>query len=234
MLLHPREPFEFNGHTDYYPDVHLVYWAGGNPFHHHQDLNRFRRAWAKPETVIVHESWWTATARHADIVLPATTVLERNDVGGSSRDRYVFAMHQAIKPVAASRNDFDIFNELAVRLGGEDAFNEGRSEMQWLRWIWDGVREDAGARAASSCPTSTFSGSAATSSCRRPRGHSCCSSRSARIPDAHPLKTPSGKIELYSERIASFGYDDCPPHPAWLAPDEWLGAPARSAFRCIS
>jgi biotin/methionine sulfoxide reductase len=42
-------------------------------------------------------------------------------------------------------------------------------------------------------------------------------------PEAHPLKTPSGKIEIYSERIASFGYDDCPPHAVWLEPIEWLG-----------
>jgi biotin/methionine sulfoxide reductase len=43
-------------------------------------------------------------------------------------------------------------------------------------------------------------------------------------PAANPLKTPSGKIELYSETIASFGYDDCWGHPAWLPPAEWLGA----------
>jgi biotin/methionine sulfoxide reductase len=42
-------------------------------------------------------------------------------------------------------------------------------------------------------------------------------------PEANPLRTPSGKIEIYSERIASFGYDDCPPHAAWLEPIEWLG-----------
>src|SRR5690606_35886377 len=29
---------------------------------------------------------------------------------------------------------------------------------------------------------------------------------------------PSGKVEIFSERIASFGYDDCPGHPAWIAP----------------
>ena len=229
MLLHPREPFEFNGHTDYYPDVRLVYWAGGNPFHHHQDLNRFRRAWAKPETVIVHESWWTATARHADIVLPATTVLERNDVGGSSRDRYVFAMHQAIKPVAASRNDFDIFNELAVRLGGEDAFNEGRSEMQWLRWIWDGVRESAASRGVELPDFNVFWERGYVELPLPERPFVLFESFRA-DPVANPLRTPSGRIELYSERIASFGYDDCPPHPAWLAPDEWLGAPAAQRF----
>jgi biotin/methionine sulfoxide reductase len=44
-------------------------------------------------------------------------------------------------------------------------------------------------------------------------------------PDANPLKTPSGKIELFSATVASFGYDDCPGHPAWLPPAEWLGAP---------
>src|SRR5690606_32984503 len=49
-------------------------------------------------------------------------------------------------------------------------------------------------------------------------------------PAAHPLQTPSGRIELYSERIASFGYDDCPPHPAWMPPAEWLGAPSAAQW----
>ena len=42
-------------------------------------------------------------------------------------------------------------------------------------------------------------------------------------PGSNPLKTPSGKIEIFSEKIASFGYDDCPGHAAWLEPIEWLG-----------
>jgi biotin/methionine sulfoxide reductase len=53
MLLHPGEPFDFNGQRLTYPDIKLVYWAGGNPFHHHQDLNRLRRAFAQPHTIIV-------------------------------------------------------------------------------------------------------------------------------------------------------------------------------------
>ena len=68
---------------------------------------------------MVHEPWWTATARHADIVLPATTSLERNDIGGARRDRFIIAMQQAIEPVGEARNDFDIFSELAQRLGCE-------------------------------------------------------------------------------------------------------------------
>ena len=42
-------------------------------------------------------------------------------------------------------------------------------------------------------------------------------------PEKHKLRTPSGRIELYSEKIAGFGYDDCPPHPTWIEPWEWLG-----------
>jgi biotin/methionine sulfoxide reductase len=47
----------------------------------------------------------------------------------------------------------------------------------------------------------------------------------AEDPEQHPLNTPSGKVELFSETIASFGYDDCPGHPVWREPREWLGAP---------
>jgi len=55
MLVRPGEPFDFNGQRLAYPGIRLVYWAGGNPFHHHQDLNRLRRAFARPDTVIVNE-----------------------------------------------------------------------------------------------------------------------------------------------------------------------------------
>jgi biotin/methionine sulfoxide reductase len=47
MLLHPGAEYTFNGETRTYPDIKLIHWAGGNPFHHHQDLNRLRRAWAR-------------------------------------------------------------------------------------------------------------------------------------------------------------------------------------------
>src|SRR5262245_8286257 len=146
MLLNPDTSYDFNGRQYTFPDVRLVYWAGGNPFHHHQDLNRLQRAWQKPQTVIVHESWWTATARHADIVLPATTPLERNDVGGSSRDPFILAMHRAIDPVADAKNDFDIFRALAQRLGYECAFTEDRDELGWCQWVYDRVRASAAAK----------------------------------------------------------------------------------------
>jgi biotin/methionine sulfoxide reductase len=224
MLLHPGEAYDFNGRRNVYPDIRLVYWAGGNPFHHHQDLNRLRQAWQKPETVVVHESWWTPTARHADIVLPATTTLERNDVGGSSRDPYLFAMHQAIDPVGEARNDYDIFSALADRLDYEQAFTEGRNEMDWCRLIYDRVRKGAADRGVELPGFQQFWAEGFIEF-PPPERDFVLFEEFRRDPERHPLKTPSGRIEITSETIAGFGYDDCPMHPSWIAPAEWLGSP---------
>ena len=64
MLLNPGGTFDYNGQRLTYPDIRLVYWAGGNPFHHHQDLNRLMLAWRKPETIVFHEQFWTPAAKH--------------------------------------------------------------------------------------------------------------------------------------------------------------------------
>lgn len=222
MLLHPGEPYDFNGREGTYPDIRMVYWAGGNPFHHHQDLNRLVRAWQVPETIVVHESWWTPTARRADIVLPATTTLERNDIGGSSRDRYVLAMRQALPPQFGSRNDFDIYRDLAQRAGCEPAFTEGRDESAWIRHIYNSMAArwaDAGFEAP---PFEQFWEQGYTR-LPEPQSPFVLLSDFRADPRANPLKTPSGKIELYSQRIGEFGYQDCPPHPCWIPPAEWLG-----------
>src|SRR5690606_37101230 len=122
MLLNPGAEFSYEGVVHTYPDVRLVYWAGGNPFHHHQDLNRLARAWQKPETIIVQEPLWTATAQRADIVLPASTSLERNDLAGGTRSDYLLAMRQVVSPRGQARSDFEIMRHIASALGVEASF----------------------------------------------------------------------------------------------------------------
>ena len=78
MLERPGEGFDYNGRRLTYPDIGLIYWAGGNPFHHHQDLNRLDRAWSKPETIIVNEMYWTATARRAAPILCSRSLRRLN------------------------------------------------------------------------------------------------------------------------------------------------------------
>jgi biotin/methionine sulfoxide reductase len=221
-LLHPGGAYDFNGKRGTYPDIKLVYWAGGNPFHHHQDTNKLRRAWAKPDTVVVHEPWWTATARHGDIVLPATTSLERNDIGGARRDKFIMAMGQAVAPVGQARNDFDIFSALARRLGIAETYTRGRDENAWLRHLYENCRHSAGANAAALPDFDTFWKTGYLEIPAASEEYVIFGDFRA-DPDQHKLRTPSGKIELYSEKIAGFGYDDCPPHPTWIEPWEWLG-----------
>jgi biotin/methionine sulfoxide reductase len=222
LLLNPGGEYDFDGERRRYPDIRLVYWAGGNPFHHHQDLNRLVQAWRRPETIVVHEPWWTATARHADIVLPATTTLERNDIGASSRDRWLIAMQQAVPPQGGARSDYDIFTDLAAALGAEAEFTLGRSEMEWIEALYDGVRSRA-RRAGLTLPE--FAEFWAAGGTEVPHeGELVLFADFRADPDAHPLRTPSGRIEIFSETVAGFGYDDCPGHPCWLPPREWLGS----------
>jgi biotin/methionine sulfoxide reductase len=219
MLLRPGETFAYNGGSYTYPDIRLVYWAGGNPFHHHQDLNVLREALRWPEAIVVHESSWTATAKHADIVLPATTTLERNDIGTAQGETGAVAMKRVIDPVGEALDDYTIFTRLARRLHCETAFTEGRTADEWIRHLYsqwaarcEGVPDfdEFWSRGYAALPAEP----AAEPSLRRFRA----------APRTHPLPTPSGRIEVYSRVIASFGYADCPGHPSWIEPTQWGGA----------
>ena len=229
MLLHPGTAYDFDGRRLTYPHVRLVYWCGGNPFHHHQDLTRLRRAFARPDTVIVHEPFRTATARHADIVLPTTTTLERDDLGGANNDDLLVAMRRVVAPVGRSRDDHAVFADLAERLGFRDRFTEGRDEAGWLRHLYEEWR----ARHADWAPPFDDFWDAGELPLRPESPRHVFLADFRADPDRAALRTPSGRIELYSETIASFGYDDCPGHPAWLEPEEWHGAPESRRFPLV-
>jgi len=222
MLLQPGAPFDYNGRKLHYPDIKLIYWCGGNPFHHHQDLNRLVAAWQRPQTIIVHEPWWNPLARHADIVLPATTTLERNDIGRASNDAHIYAMHQAVAPVGSARNDHDIFAGIAARLGFAERFTEGRGEMDWLRHLYDVFRQQA-AQERIELPDFDAFWESGELELPLPDHERVLFSDFRDAPQANPLPTPSGRIEIFSETIDAFGYDDCAGHPRWFEPAEWLG-----------
>jgi biotin/methionine sulfoxide reductase len=229
MLEHPGEAFNYNGRSHRYPDIKLIYWAGGNPFHHHQDLRRLLTAWRQVPCVIVHEQFWNATARLADIVLPATTTLERDDIGFATLERYMVAMKQAIPAVGEARDDYAIFQGLARRLEVEAKFTEGRTAAQWLRWMYDDCRPRASAAGAELPTFDAFweEGLIDFGAHQQPL---VMLDRFRADPVANPLKTPSGLIEIFSARLDSFGYADCGGHPRWYEPMEWLGSAKAQRF----
>lgn len=225
MLEHPGGTVDYNGRTLTYPEIELIYWAGGNPFHHHQDLNRLRRAWARPRTVIVNEISWTATARLADIVLPTTAAQEREDFAGGRSDHWFTPMHQVLPPYEQARDDYAIFSALADRLGFGGRFTEGRTARQWVEQLWRRTVDNA-AGAGIQLPGYDEFRSGPPLDLRRslPEGEHFLELFRA-DPDRHRLNTPSGRIEIFSPTVAGFGYADCAGHPAWYPPAEWLGSP---------
>ncbi len=222
MLEHPGGAYDYNGSTRTYPDTRLIWWAGGNPFHHHQDLNRLLRAWAKTETIITSDSWWTATARHSDIVLPASTTLERNDIASGSADRFILAMHRAIPPVAQARSEFDYMSDISDALGVRDRFTQQRDVDAWLRAMYGQAQQIYAKRGVFIPNFDVFWAAGHVELPIPPTPHIPFSAFRAN-PDAAKLATASGRIELFSDRIAGFGYADCPGHPSWQPPQEYLG-----------
>jgi len=233
MLLNPGMTFTYQGETRTYPDTRLVYWAGGNPFHHHQDLNRLTEAWQRPETIIVQDPMWTATARRADIVLPASTSIERNDLAGNKRSDLILAMRKAIEPMGQSRGDFDIFNALADRLDVGSLFNEGRDEMGWIRHLYDQSRDHAMRGHGILMPDFDTLWDRGHAPVPVQRQHVYLS-EFRKDPARNALQTESGLIVLGSKTLADLDHDDCPAHPAWLPPAEWLGDASHDELHLIS
>jgi biotin/methionine sulfoxide reductase len=221
MLLNPGAEYDYNGQRMRYPCVELVYWCGGNPFHHHQDLARLRQAWRAAGTIVVHEPYWTSSARHADIVLPATTTLEREDIGASRTDPYLTAMHRYAQPYALAHDDYDTFSELSRRLGVDAEFTEGRDASGWLRHLYEDWRGRYGPGRAPGFDTFWQVGRIEVD---MPTPGVLLEAFRA-DPTGSPIATPSGRIELFSATVASFGYADCPGHPVWLEPREWQNSP---------
>ncbi len=224
LLLKPGETFHFDGKEYEYPDIKLIYWAGGNPFHHHQDINRLLLAWQKPETIISNEWCWNSLAKYSDIILPCTTPLERQDIMLTPRDPYVISMSKLVEPFKEAKSDFDIFKGIAKKLDVENLFTEGRDEEDWQKWIYQETSVKSKSLKNIDFPSYQEFRKIGWFKVPPPKENTIMLKDFREDPTKFPLSTPSGKIEIYSKTVDSFNYDDCPGHPTWLEPCEWLGS----------
>ena len=233
MLERPGDTFTYNGGTYAYPDIRLIWWAGGNPYHHHQDLNRLEQAWQKPETVVVNEHSWTATARRADIVLPATTPLERDDFMMMRRDPVLVYMSAARAPFGEARDEFDIFRDLAERMGVAEAHGESREADDWLPHLWDQARAFGRDNGVALPDFETFKKIGWFEIPNAARSVDFLQDFIA-SPAENPLNTPSGRIEMASRTIGKMGLDDLSDTPGWRAPFEWLDGKSGNMLHLVS
>lgn len=221
-ILNPGKTIKFKGKEITFPKIKMMYVVGASILGHHPDTNELIRAIRTLDTVIVHEPWWTPMAKMADIVLPSTTTLERDDIsfGGSYSQDYVYAMKKVIEPYFESRNDYDIFEELAKRIGEREhkKFTGGKTKEQWLEGFYG----------RSDCPYyMEFADFWKQGFIYfEPPKESYDYVRHSEFradPVANKLSTESGKIQIYSPKFEKYNLDDFKAHPTWFEPAEWLG-----------
>ena len=238
-LLNPGKKIDFNGKVITYPDIEFIYWVGGNPVVHHQDTNTLVKALKKPRTIVVHEAFWTPTARMADIVMPVTTSYERNDITmtGDYSNLNIVPMKQAVEKQFEARDDYQIFSDLAKEFGAFEQFTQNKTDVQWIEEFYTKAY-DQGVKSNIKMPNFREFWSKNQPITFEVPFENTQFVRYAEFredPILNPLGTPSGKIEIYSKTIEKMNYEDCPAHPTWMEPIEWLGMEKKNAeFAMVS
>ena len=197
------------GKSGGYPsDIRLLYIVGSNLLNQFLNVNKGIEALKKPEFIVIHERFMTPTARFADLVLPVTTSMECVDIGQPwSGSPYFTFLNKAIEPLPETKSDLEIFTELAQRLGIK-GYND-KSDEEWLKSFVE---------ATADIPEYEIF---------KQKGFHQIEMKEpwvafrAQVDHHLPFPTPSGKIEIYSQKIAERNNPLIPPIPKYIEP--WEG-----------
>lgn len=229
-ILEPGKIIDSNGSKVTFPDIKMMVFSGNNPWNHHQDRNRMKQAFMKLKCIVSIDMNWTATCRFSDIVLPACTTFERNDIDiyGSYANRGLLSMQKMVEPLYESLSDFEIFTRFAAILGKEKEYTRGMTERDWLVKLYN----DCKAANAGKFDMPLFEEFWQAGYVYFGEGKPWTRHADFRNdPEINPLGTPSGLIEIFSRKIAQYNYDDCPGHPTWMEKAERShGGPGSKKF----
>jgi anaerobic selenocysteine-containing dehydrogenase len=185
------------------PPIHALFVAANNPAVTCPDAGKVRRGLLRDDLfTVVHDPFLSVTARYADIVLPAATYLETEDLYRSYGSYYLQYAPAAVAPQGEARSNFRLAQELARRMGLADlVFRMPPAAVARL------MLEGARGRAASLDPATL-----------RTAGPVSLAPQSGQ-----EFRTPSSRLEFYSDELAAQGL---PPMPDWR-PDPQEQADAR-------
>ncbi|MBN1579241.1 MAG: molybdopterin-dependent oxidoreductase, partial [Anaerolineae bacterium] len=180
------------------PPITMAYIVGSNLINRSPDTRANARALAEVDFVVVHEPFFTPTARCADIVLPICTDLERTDLVTSwGHDLHLFYNRQAVAPAGEAKTDYWVFAQLADRLGFGERYTRGKNEADWMDQFLESTGFDADRLQREGIVRQDGEPRTALADFRAD-------------PVAHPLPTPSGKIEFSCPQAQAHGLPTIP------------------------
>ena len=116
-----------------YPDIHVLYSAGGNFLNQGADIRKNIRAFMKADFIVSHEMFMTPTARYSDVILPVKGPLQKEDIGIPWAGNFLLYKPQILQARGAEKSDYEIYSMLASMMSVENEFSEGKSEHEWIQ-----------------------------------------------------------------------------------------------------
>jgi anaerobic dimethyl sulfoxide reductase subunit A len=203
-------------------DIKLIYGVATNCLiNQHADINRsaaILKDESKVEFIVVQDNFLTPTAKFADLVLPACTQFETWGVeDGWKYGDEVILQPKLVEPLEECKSDYRICADIAERLGFEDVYTEGRDEKAWVEWCLERFRET---RFPDLPSLDTFMEQNLGAYSKPVTQPAVAFTDFRRDPQKYPLKTPSGKIEIFSKTLYDMDRpDEIPAVPKYIP--EW-------------
>lgn len=197
----------------------IVNLAGNCLINQHSDINRTAAILADTsqcEFIVCSDLFLTPSAKFADILLPGTSMFESDNIATPWFYNDFIGFHnQMIEPLYECRFEYDWLADVAEKLGLKEAFTEGRTAGEWLRFCYDHLRTTE-----TELPDYDELRSAGIYRYKKSEPR-IAFEQECRDPLRHPFPTGSGKIELFSESVYRTEFRDFfPAIPRYVAPAE--------------
>ena len=211
-------------------NIRMIFNLAGNTLiNQHSDVNdtiRILKDDTKCQFIIGSDIFMTPSARYADILLPATSVFEGNNIVAPwLGTNFILRNNKAIEPLFECRFEWEWLKDVAERLGLYDAFIDGKPDAeQWLKECYEILRT----REPELPDYETFCELGAWQYSEQI--NHIAFKKEIEDPEHHPFATPSGKIEIFSKRLYDFAQEDIPAIPCYLPCPEGPEDPIREKY----